>query len=152
MTIRPATLEDLEPLRQLNTLIFEINHQFDPDFVKNFAQTETGKKYFIDAITDKLSCFLVATNENTIIGYTSGSPKDTPYRYSRYLELDLLAVHPDYQKQGIGEKLLDSITAWAKDHGFQKIYVESYFKNTAAINFYKNHGYSEIDISLEKSI
>ena len=97
-------------------------------------------------------CFFVAEDNDKIIGYASGGPKITPYRYSRYFELDLLAVHPESQQKGIGEMLLNEITSWAKDQGYQKIYVESYFKNTPAINFYKKHGYQEIDISLEKQI
>jgi len=42
--------------------------------------------------------------------------------------------------------------AWAKDQGFEKAYVTSYFKNDSAISFYQKNGFEKIDVSLEKTI
>lgn len=153
MTIRPATKKDIEPIRVLNTKIFEeINTRCNPDIVPQFAQTQAGEKYFIDAFNRADGCFFVAENHEGLIGYVSGGAKPFTYRKSRYFEIDNLGVTPEYQNQGIGKQLLNTIASWAKDHGYQKIYIESYFKNTKAIAFYKKHGYQEIEISLEKEI
>lgn len=58
MNIRPATTDDLESLRKLNTRIFEeVNQACDNDLVSIFAETEEGKKYFFEALTRKDGCF-----------------------------------------------------------------------------------------------
>ncbi len=48
--------------------------------------------------------------------------------------------------------MLNTLTMWAKDHGFQRLYVNSYAKNASAIQYYLNHGFYEIDRSFEKTI
>ena len=153
MLIRPANVKDIESIRILNTSIMEkVNQACDTDLVPYFAQTEAGKHYFIEALERKDGCFFVAEDNNALVGYVNGGTKEVLYRKSKYFEIENLGVSPDYKRSGIGTQLLETITNWAKDHGYQKIYLESYIKNSQAIAFYKKHGYQEIDISLEKNI
>ena len=153
MTIRLAKIDELDQICKLNTAVMEnINQSCDDDLIPNFAQTEIGKKYFTESVKDTESCFLVAEENDQLVGYVNGGVKIIPYRQSRYFEIDNLGVLPEYSRQKLGTKLLEAITTWAQKHGYQKIYIESYAKNTDAINFYKHHGLSEINISLEKHI
>lgn len=153
MTLRLATIEDLESICKLNTKIMEqINQACDDDLVTNYAETEMGKNDFKEAIVEKADCFFVAEIDGELVGYTNGGLKEFAHRVSKYFEVKNLGVIPSQRRTGLGSRLLKRITAWAKEHGYQKIYIESYFKNTPAINFYKKHGYHEIDISLEKTI
>lgn len=153
MTIRPATFKDLDNILTLNTQIFEdINQSLDNDLVPHFSQTNQGIQYFKEAISNTQGCFFIAEDKDQLIGYTNGTPKDLPYRRSRYFEIENLGVLPQYQNQGIGTKLFNTITQWAKDHHFQKIYILSYAQNHTAINFYQKHGYQIVDLGLEKEI
>ena len=152
MIIRLARIDELDQIRQLNSKIFADNEKFDADIILDFALTETGKEYFVSAVTNVEGCFFVAEENRELIGYASGEPKAIPYRKSKYFEIDNLGVLPDKKRSGIGSKLLEAATQWAKDNGYQKIYIESYFNNAEAVAFYKKHGYQEIDISLEKTL
>jgi ribosomal protein S18 acetylase RimI-like enzyme len=152
MTIRPATTSDLENLRKLNSIIFIDNPKYDDDTIPNFAHTPTGKKYFQQAITKKDGCCFIAEDNDQLLGYINGSALDLPYRKSRYIEIENLGVIPSQQGTGLAQQLLDTITNWAKQHGYQKVYVESYIKNQRAVNFYHKHGFQDIDLSLEKKI
>jgi len=46
----------------------------------------------------------------------------------------------------------DIIEDWAKQQGYKRMYVNSYFKNVRAIKFYKKSDFKEIDLSLETKI
>ena len=82
----------------------------------------------------------------------AAAEKFIDYRKSKYLEIENMGVVPDYRSQGISRLLMDECFKWGKENGFQKVFVNSYIKNTAAMEFYKKSGFEEIDISLEKNI
>jgi ribosomal protein S18 acetylase RimI-like enzyme len=153
MKIRKASLKEVREIQKLNTAIFEeTNTLCDADYTPAFAESDVGRQYFMDAISSNESIFLVAEDKGRLIGYINGSKKIIPYRVRNFFEIDNLGVLPEYRNQGIGGELLRTITNKAKIAGFNKIYVNSYVKNTTAINFYKNQGFQEIDVSLEKGI
>ncbi|HUV42611.1 MAG TPA: GNAT family N-acetyltransferase [Patescibacteria group bacterium] len=152
ITIRKATINDLPAIKELNKQIFINNPKYDNDAVEDFAHTPQGEKYFKEAIRSKKGCFLIAEENEQMIGYANGEEKEASYRKSKYFEIDNLGVILEKKKQGIGKKILNAITNWAKKKGFQKIYLNCYVKNEKALNFYRSNGYSEIDICLEKKI
>src|SRR3989344_9445777 len=141
--IRPATVNDLASVIALNQKIFFINSDFDEDIIPDFAQTPEGEKYFKEAIEDKRGCFFILEENGEMIGYTNGSPVVyMTYRKSKYFEITNVGVIPEKQGQGFGKMLMEAITSWAKEKGFQKIYLNCYAKNTKALDFYKKNGYS----------
>jgi len=152
VTIRKATISDLPAVKELNKQIFIKNPKYDDDAIENFAHTPQGEKYFTEAIKSKKGCFLIAEEDGQMVGYTNGEEKKVSYRKSRYFEIDNLGAIPEKKRQGIGKKILNAITNWAKKKGFQKIYLNCYAKNKEALSFYRSNGYSEIDICLEKKI
>ncbi len=52
-----------------------------------------------------------------------------------------LQVHPDYQRFGIGTKLLTLLNTEARAHGFDQIIVRCWEKATWALAFYRRHGF-----------
>lgn len=152
MTIRQAKKSDLKAIRELNTAIFVRNAEYDDDMLPNFALTDEGKKYFEEAIVRSDGCFFVAEDNGRLIGYVNGGALELPYRKCRYFEIENLGVLPSEKRKGLGSKLLQFATEWAKANGFQKIYIESYARNEEALAFYRKHGYQDIDISLEKTL
>lgn len=47
---------------------------------------------------------------------------------------------------------MEACALWAKENGYEKMFVNSYVANKKAIAFYKKCGFNEIDVSLEKKI
>ena len=152
INIRPAILEDLDTVRQLNDKIFIKNSEYDEDMVPHFALTAEGEKYFRESIETKEGCFFIAEVEGEVVGYVNGAKLDLPYRKSKYFEIQNLGVIPERKKQGIGSMLLEKASVWAKNNGFEKIYLNSYIKNSEAVNFYRSKGFEDIDVCLEKKI
>jgi ribosomal-protein-alanine N-acetyltransferase len=57
--------------------------------------------------------------------------------------LSLLAVHPDYQRQGVARRMLEWLTASALAAGIASIHLELRESNLGARRFYLRQGYSE---------
>lgn len=152
ITFRQATLEDWEKLRELNQKIFVNNPGFDEDLITDFAMTPEGEVFFKVGITREDGCCLIAEEDGRMVGYTNGGTKEIPYRKSKYFEIDNLGVIPEMKGKGIGKQLLETITSWAKEHGYQKTYVNCYAMNAEALDFYRKNGYEDIDICLEKAL
>ncbi len=64
--------------------------------------------------------------------------------YCGYAELWNLAVHPDYQKQGLGRRLIQAAIRSAIKKNCQKLILEVRLSNQGAIAFYEKNGFKRI--------
>jgi len=78
--------------------------------------------------------FFVAEENKKIVGYAIGDKE-------RHLIVSI-AVHPDYRRQGIGKKLMESVLK--NMHGYAILQVRK--SNKGAIKFYKKLGFIEGDV------
>ena len=58
-------------------------------------------------------------------------------------EVKRLYVKPEYRGQGIAERLLEVLEAYAREWGYGAIYLDSKDDLKTAIRFYARHGYAE---------
>ena len=151
-TIRLATIDDLKNIQKLNTKAFNDNIKWDEDIVEDYASTEQGEKYYKENLLKEDGCFFVCESEGELVGYANGYDMNADWRKSRYFELANIGVLPEFRKKGVGNALLEKVTEWAKEHGFDKIYLNCYIKNRGALEFYRKRGYKDIDICLETDI
>lgn len=152
INIRKAKIEDLENIKDLNKAVMVNNPLFDEDIKEDFAHTSLGTEYFIKSIENKGGIFLLAEENNQLVGYINGNPMEVAYRKSRYFEIENLGVISQLKGKGIGTRLLEEFAKAVKSKNFEKIYLNCYFKNTEALNFYRSRGFKEIDLCLEKEI
>jgi ribosomal protein S18 acetylase RimI-like enzyme len=150
--IRRARTNETPDLQSLNNEVFIDNAKYDDDLDLDWANGAKGKKYFTDLLHDPGSFCLIAEDDEKKIGYLAAGPKEIDYRKRRYLEIQNMGVIPEYRSRGIGKLLLEECITWAKSQGFHKIFVSAYHENERAIDFYRKTGFTEIDVSLEKTI
>ena len=131
-SIRQARVDDVETLQNLNNEVFLDNKKYDDDIIEDWATSNKGRNYFTKLLSDKNSLCLIAENE--------GKPVDN------------MGTRPKYRSRGIGTLLIKKAKEWAKQQGYKRMYVNSYFKNVRAIKFYKKSDFKEIDLSLETKI
>lgn len=149
ITIRTAKPEDWKIIQKLNNEVFEDNKSYDPHLDERWAMSDTGINYFKKVLTSTDHCCIIAEINHQPVGYLTGGPKELDYRTVKMAEIHNTGVTPAYRSKGIGSMLVSYFRQWSKDHGYQTVYVNSYFKNEKAIAFYKKQGMSPIDISLE---
>ena len=63
--------------------------------------------------------------------------------------LVIIAVLPDYQKQGIGKKLLDEVIEFYRIEGCQSLTLTVNSKNARAIKMYENAGFRHVSLLKE---
>lgn len=152
INIRNANKDEVKDLQNLNDELFIDNYKYDEDLDMSWAQSSKGKDYFTKLLQDSDATCLIAEDKNKKVGYIAGRKKEISSRKSNYFEIENMGVIPEYRSKGIGSLLMGNILKIAKSKGFQRAFVNSYFRNKGAIKFYKKNGFLEIDVSLEKNI
>jgi diamine N-acetyltransferase len=152
MVIRKAKENEVEKLQTLNDEVFIDNAKYDSDLDMDWAKSEKGKKYFTELVNDPEGCCLLVEEDGKLVGYIAARQKKIDYRKSSYIEIENMGVIPEYRSKGIGSELIRKCLVWAKEHGFQKVYVSAYFHNSKAVEFYKRNGFSEIDMCFERAV
>jgi ribosomal protein S18 acetylase RimI-like enzyme len=87
------------------------------------------------AVANETSAILLAHSEGELVGSVlTGFDGHRGWVY-------YLAVNPDFQKQGLGRKMMAAAEAWLRDRNAPKIQLMVRDDNEAAIGFYKALGY-----------
>ena len=60
----------------------------------------------------------------------------------RVLVIHRLCVHPDWQRRGVGRRLMDFTENFAAEHAFACIRLDAYTGNPRALSLYERRGYA----------
>lgn len=152
LTIRIAHINDLEYIQELNNELFKLEKEnYDPTLVSNWPLTEEGKKYFEDLINNHY--VVVATINGEIVGYLAGSVNEKgSYEDVQYGEINNMFINDNYRGYGIGKKLINSFKDYCKERNINNLIVTASSKNINAINFYKNNGFNDFNLTLTMNI
>ena len=84
------------------------------------------------------SLWLVALDDNNVVGYIGSQ--------TAVDETDVMnvAVHPDYRRRGIAERLIGILVAELKDRGSRALMLEVRSSNAPAIALYEKLGFSQV--------
>ncbi len=130
MKIKIADAEDIEEILSLQKIAYISEAEIYNDFtIPPLIQT-------LDEIKDeyKSKVFIKAVAQNKIIGSVRARKIDSKTCY-----IGKLIVHPNYQNQGIGSKLMDEIEKYFKDcNGYELITGHNSQKN---LHIYQKRGY-----------
>ena len=134
LTIRRYEKRDLQEVKTLHRIALE----------STGAYLESGKW---DRDLDKIEDVYINPGGEFIVGLMNGKiitmgalkkiSDDTA-------ELKRMRVHPKFQKQGLGQKILDELHKIAHQKGFKKIFLNTSVKQVAAQRFYQKNGYKEV--------
>jgi len=130
--IKRLTKEDLSTFNLLINMFSMVFEEGESD-VRNDANSLRllGNNNFIA---------IAAISENEVVaGLTA---YELPMYYSEYSEIFLydLAVKPEYQRIGIGKRLLQSIKEYCIKNGIKEFFVLAHEQDEHAIEFYRSTG------------
>lgn len=121
-----------------------------------FGANKPGTVYF-DPTTDQLyqlfetsgSVYFIAENENELLGGcgifpTIGLPEKT-------CELVKLYLAPAARGKGLGKALMLKAMDWAKEAGYEQVYLETMPELSNAVTMYEKLGYNRLPKSLGNS-
>ena len=143
LTIRPATLEDLEVITEIyNDAILNMVATFDTE-----PKTLEGQKtWFANHVP--AYPVLVSEQGRVVVGWASLSKWSEKLAYSATVEGSLY-VKEGYRRQGIGKKLLEAIGQEGKKAGFHTVVARIAEGGEASIHLCESLGFERIGVMKE---
>lgn len=142
--IRRPRMDDINQLNQFFSLVITdtymkegIGEKFDD--IK--AEIEVKEKYLKSDFESngELRYFLIAVDGNKIIGSIEYGPISdlimdcTNHAFEEIFEVGTVFVHPDYQRNGVGNLLLNSMYLTLQKKGVEEFYLDSGYMNAQKI-------------------
>lgn len=129
--LRRATVDDAQTIADL---IYEAFAPFESEYTPGAFEYTTPKA---DAIRPRFDegPIWIAEVDGAAVGTVSGMP-DSGRFYIRSM-----AIKPSVQRGGIGQQLLEILEAYAREHGFEKLYLYTTFVLPGAKRLYEKNGF-----------
>lgn len=126
MMIRPETEADIEAITEITRLAFE-NHPF----------SRNTEQFIIHALrrADALTVSLVAEIGGAVVGHIAFSPVTLGDGSEKWYGMGPISVRPDYQRQGIGSRLVSEGLGLLRDAGAEGCVL------VGDLEFYKRFGF-----------
>lgn len=128
--IRPAAEADLPELVELLRQLFELEQDFEPDASKQQA----GLSLMLESPFAEL---LVAECGGRVAGFCGVQLQISTAMGSYAAQIEDLVLHPEFRRRGIGSRLLDAASAWAKQRGARRLQLNCDDQNLPAMRFYE---------------
>lgn len=152
VTVRRATLADLETLRRFEQGIIAAERPFDPTIRKGEvtyydigALIESGEAYV--AIAEK-------GGEAIGCGFARKKPSPSYAEPPFHAYVGLMYVAPEHRGAGVSTLIVDALRDWARANGLTEMRLEVYPDNAAAVRAYQKTGFApfmlEMRLALEE--
>ena len=146
--IRRGVHEDLIPILEITK---NCAVKMDAMGIYQWNENYPNRNAFIDDI--KNNELLVFTKGDLLVGCIALCTKmDDVYKNVKWLTKDVkslyvhrLAVDPQFQKKGIGKKLMDYAEDFAKKNNFISVRLDTFSKNKNNMRFYERRGYKRLE-------
>ena len=131
VTLRLATVEDS---RIVSDLIYEAFSPFRSEYTEGAFEYTTPSA---DAIRPRFAegPIWIAELDGEAVGTVSGLAEAERF-YIRSM-----AIKPSAQRVGVGQKLLDALESYAREHGFEKLYLYTTYVLPGAKRLYEKNGF-----------
>ncbi len=150
MTIRPATLKDLDTLLTFEQGIITTERPFDVTL-----DNDPISYYDIAAMitSDNVEVAVAELNSKIIgSGYARIDGAKAYLKYARYAYLGFMYVDPKHRGKGVNSQILEYLKQWALSKGLTELRLEVYDKNLSAIKAYEKAGFSKLLIQMRMGI
>lgn len=152
MNIRKAKIEDYDEIVELYKELYDAEKIFDENLTNIYNVSEKQKEEIQKRIKSRKEIFLVAEEDNKIIGLIDGYIIDNSNHIEKVGYLDHLCVNKNYRKLGIGENLIEEFSNKMKSKNVTYLKLNAFEKNLPAIALYKKLGFEEYSIYYTKKI
>ena len=133
-TIRKMEIDDIAPVFHLGEKLFTAKKV--PNLYRTWDQYEVVYLFQSDS-----EFCLVAESDDSIIGFSLGSVISKTSSAWKYGHLYWLGVDPNYQRQGIAEKLFKHFQDIMLENGVRMLLVDTEADNLPALHFFHDMGF-----------
>lgn len=152
MNIRKAKIEDYDKIIELYKELYDAEKIFDKNLSSTYNVSEKQKEEIQKRIKSRKEIFLVAEEDDKIIGLIDGYIIDNSNHIEKVGYLDHLCVNKKYRKLRIGENLIQEFSNKMKNKNVTYLKLNAFEKNLPAIALYEKLGFEEYSIYYMKKI
>jgi RimJ/RimL family protein N-acetyltransferase len=150
ISVRKATLHDLETLLRFEQGIIEAERPFDETL-------KTGRTQYYDLaamLQSQNVALVMAERNNGIVGSGYARIEDAkPYnQHSRHAYLGFMYVPEVHRGKGINALIMDALKSWALSKGVTELRLDVYHDNLAAIRAYEKAGFQILMINMRMGL
>jgi RimJ/RimL family protein N-acetyltransferase len=140
--IRQPSVDDAEAIINYSKILFASTDQVLTT-LEEYTITVENEKIWVQNLNDNPNALLLIAQLNAqIIGFLFFMP-NTKKKNAHTGEFGV-NVHPHFQGIGIGQQLIETLLAWARDNKqIEKVSLTVFITNAQAIKLYKNVGFIE---------
>jgi ribosomal protein S18 acetylase RimI-like enzyme len=154
--IRRATSQDAQSLSALNMHVQKIHADAYPQLFKQPASPSFAVPFMQRQLIDPYNVFYITSLDRVDVGYIFARIVERPenllmYAW-KYIYIEHISVIPQVQRRGVGQRLLEEISHFAKEKGIETIVSDIWGFNQQSQNFFKNHGFEVYNHKLWKTI
>ena len=150
ISIREATLDDIEALLVMEQGVVEAEREFDPT-LKNI-----GVKYYDleGLIRSEESLLLVATTDSKIVasGYVKILESKDHFVHKKYGYQGFMYVDPEQRGKKLISRIIQGLNDWCQSKGVYEIRLDVYAENQSAIKAYKRMNFQERMIEMRLNL
>ena len=128
ITIRQATLSDLEEMLAIE--------EANPS-----SEESLSRQSLEESIRKTAGIFLVAGDENQLVGYVLGEAQSI---HPKWIEVKFLTIHPDHWGQGLGTLLLAALKQVTVELDYQGILLQS---PDELLSYFEMNGFVEEEVT-----
>jgi GNAT superfamily N-acetyltransferase len=154
--IRQAVPDDYRDLLPLFDQMDSLHRENLPEIFKKPEGSPRGKQHYLDLVSQEDIGFLIAEENDRLIGFAHIAIRDTPSLQilvqRRYAVLEGTVVDDEHQGKGIGKQLMEAAQNWALSRGAASVELNVYEFNKDAIAFYQGLGYEVFLMRMRKPI
>lgn len=134
ITTRDATAQDIPVLITLLKELFSI----EEDFLFNEEKQRIGLQQMLD---NRRSYVAVAEKAGTLVGMCTGQLTISTAEGGPALLIEDVVVTKKWRSLGIGKRLIDEVSTWARHMGVSRLQLLADKTNSEALGFYKSLGW-----------
>jgi diamine N-acetyltransferase len=147
VTIRSCSLHDAEALVSLGIRTFRdtFDEMNTPENMMLYLNKTFTLKRIREEIQEAGSVFFIAQKKEEAVGYARLRVSEKPKGMEAHSAIEIERLYADKKHQGkrIGYNLMNSCLYYAKDHGYDVVWLGVWEHNERAIAFYKKWGFEQ---------
>jgi N-acetylglutamate synthase-like GNAT family acetyltransferase len=94
----------------------------------------------------EISNSVIAEENGRIIGFVLGRIVRSPVELSDVAWIELIGIYPEYQKRGIGKRMVEAWKNQCKAKGIKKVHVMINWRDWWIQSFFESQGFSRGDL------
>jgi GNAT superfamily N-acetyltransferase len=150
ITIRKATLADMDTLLQFEQGVISAERPFDPTLQDNHINYYDLNEF----ITAPHIYLAVAELNGELIGsgYSRIETSKIYLKHQQHAYLGFMYVLPQHRGKGVNKLIIDALKDWSVKQGVSEFRLQVYFENAPAIKAYEKVGFNSHMIEMRMGL